>query len=98
MLYAGWKGFVLGWGGGEMFNRRDLNCTNLPDHSVRSIKRLSDEELHRYVGGWQQGSEFRIRGEVELRRRVGWVSRWALGASMLALVVSVAALFAKASI
>ena len=37
-----------------------------------------------------------IRGEVELRRRENWVSRWALGVSMIALLVSVLAFFAKA--
>ena len=75
--------------------RRDLTGTNLPDHSAKSVRRLSDEELHRYIGGWQQGSELGIRGEVELRRRENWVARWALGVSMLALAVSVTALVSE---
>ena len=75
--------------------RRDLTVTNLPDHSAKSVRRLSDEELHRYIGGWQQGSELGIRGEVELRRRENWVARWALGVSMLALAVSVTALVSE---
>ena len=75
--------------------RRDLTVTNLPDHSAKSVRRLSDEELHRYIGGWQQGSELGIRGEVELRRRENWVERWALGVSMLALAVSVTALVSE---
>jgi hypothetical protein len=77
--------------------RKDLTVTNLPDHSAKSVSRLSDEELHRYIGGWQQGSELRIRGEVELRRRENWVARWALGVSIIALMVSIVALLAKSS-
>jgi hypothetical protein len=77
--------------------REKLNLTNLPDHSVKTIRRLSDGGLHRYIAGWLQGSALRIRGEVELRRRQNWVARWPLGVSMVPLIVSAIALFAKVS-
>ena len=87
---------MLGCGAMIKLFREKLNLTNLPDHSVKTIRRLSDEDLHQYISGWSLGSELRIRGEVELRRRENWVARWALGVSMVALIVSIIALFAKA--
>lgn len=81
----------------NVLNRKKLNCGNLPDTSAKSIRQLSDEELHKFIAGWRDGTELRIRGQVELRRREGWVARWALGVSIFALLVSVIALFAQAS-
>jgi hypothetical protein len=91
-------GVLCGVGAGvSVLKRKKLNCGNLPDTSAKSIRQLSDEELHKFIAGWRDGTELRIRGEVELRRREGWVARWALGVSMFALFVSVIALFAKTS-
>lgn len=84
------------WLGLSALNRKTLNCGNLPDTSAKSIRQLSDEELHKFIAGWKDGTELRIRGDVELRRREGWVARWALGVSMFALFVSVIALVTKA--
>jgi hypothetical protein len=74
---------------------KELHCGNLPDTASKTIRRLSDEELHKFIAGWKEGTELRIRGEVELRRREGWVARWALAVSMLALIVSVIALVSR---
>ena len=75
-----------------MINRTPLTLETLPDHSPKSLGRLSDEELYKYIGGWQEGTPFWIGGQVELRRRENWIARRALIVSFLALIVSIIAL------
>ena len=54
------------WLGLSALNRKTLNCGNLPDTSAKSIRQLSDEELHKFIAGWKDGTELRIRGDVEV--------------------------------
>lgn len=77
---------------GGMINRVPLTLETLPDHSSKTLRRLSDEELYEYVAGWKEGTAHWIGGQVELRRRENWVARRALTLSFLALLVSIIAL------
>lgn len=76
-----------------IFNRKKLAPNQLPDSSPATLRRLSDENLYRWTGGWQEGSALRIAGEVEIRRRESWPARFAIGISMIALIISFAGFF-----
>lgn len=72
-----------------MFGRKNVPLNQMPNTNTETIRRLSDEDLHRFIADHRAGSERHIRGQVELRRRESWPARWALAISVVALVVSV---------
>lgn len=66
---------------------------------MTDLHKMSDRELARWIAGWRPDTEDHILGVAELDRRKnrgntirGWI---AIGVSLLALVVSTAALFYK---
>ena len=78
----------------NLFNRRgSITIDQMPDKSPTSLRKLSDQDLYRFIAGWKEGTADWIGGQVELRRRENEVARWALFVSIVAILVSVAALF-----
>ena len=75
--------------------RGTVTLDQLPDKSPATLKRLSDSDLHQYIGGWRPGTADWITGEAELKRRQNGVARWALAVSILSLLVAIAALIVK---
>ena len=63
------------------------------------LRKLSADDLHAYIAGWQPGSKHYIAGMVELQRRQAWSGpvRLSLWLSAIAIVVSIAALALDAS-
>ncbi len=66
---------------------------------MADLKQKSDSELAEWIAGWKPGSKDHILGMAELDRRKnrgntirGWI---AIAISVLALVVSITALFYK---
>ena len=77
--------------------RGTVRLQQMPDKSPATLRRLSDSELHRFIAGWKPGTADWIAGDAELKRRQSGLARWALGVSILSLVVAVIALFVKGS-
>ncbi|AAK23688.1 hypothetical protein EIB18_09100 [Caulobacter vibrioides] len=75
--------------------RGTIHLQQLPNNSPSSLKKLSDEDLTKYIAGWKPGTAEWITGDVELKRRQNGLARLALGVSVLSLLVSIAALFVK---
>lgn len=65
----------------------------LPNHSSASLRRLSDEDLYRYVAGWRPGVPQHVAAMAEIRRREGKVAWWAIYVSVASLVVAIIAIF-----
>lgn len=78
-----------------MIRRKQIALDRLPDKTAASLRRLSDPDLFTFISGWKDGSADWIAGQVELRRRESWASRWALGVSIVALITSFVALAVK---
>ncbi|MFN3582814.1 hypothetical protein [Phenylobacterium sp.] len=77
--------------------RGTVRLQQLPNKSPATLRRLSDSDLHKFIAGWKPGTTDWIAGDAELKRRQNGLARWALGASILSLVVAVIALFVKGS-
>ena len=74
-----------------------VKADQIPAWDERAVRGLSRFDLLAQMQGFQPNSvPFRLC-EIELRRREGWVARWALGTSMLALLISIAAIVLKRS-
>jgi hypothetical protein len=69
--------------------RGTVSIGQLPDCSMDTLMRLSDEELPTFIAGWQAGTENHIRGMRELDRRT---RQPAETRAWIAIVVSVASL------
>ncbi len=71
----------------------------MPDKSGATLKRLSDEDLHKFIAGWKPGTEDHIAGIRELERRKAQPSdirSWfAIGIALFALLVSMLQLVSK---
>jgi len=68
---------------------------------LRKLRKMTDDQLVEYVGGWKQESPNYIAGMIELRRRQerpneirGWI---ALGIAGLSFVISITALLGTAA-
>ena len=66
---------------------------------MKDLRKMSDGELAEWISGWKSSTKEHILGMAELDRRKnrgntirGWI---AIGISVLALVVSIIALFYK---
>ncbi|PHQ59879.1 MAG: hypothetical protein COC03_04150 [Robiginitomaculum sp.] len=74
-----------------------VNLRNLPDKSLDTLRRLSDEDLHEYIAGWREGTADYIAGMRELDRRTSTpisVRSWvAIVLSSVAILVSIVQLF-----
>ena len=77
-----------------------------PPGDPEIVRRLSDESLHGWLGRDDLAGAARIAMERELRQREAWlapagravkISAWALGVSVLALIVSAVALWLRNS-
>ncbi len=77
--------------------RGRVHLGQLPDASLSTLKRLSTDDLTSWTAGWRQGTDLRMRGEMELRRREGFTARLALVIAFLSLMVSIANAAIKAS-
>jgi hypothetical protein len=66
---------------------------------MANLRKMSDSEVAEWTAGWKPGTTDRILGMAELDRRKnrgntirGWI---AIGISVLALLVSIVAMFVK---
>lgn len=67
----------------------------IPGWNERAVRGLKLEALLEQMQGFASNTLPHRLCEVELRRREGWVARWALAISMLALLVSFSSLFLR---
>ena len=74
-----------------------VRADQIPAWDERAVRGLSLFDLLAQMQGFQSNSVPYRLCEIELRRREGWVARWALGTSIVALVVSMIALALKDS-
>ena len=88
---AGEAGVSSWWA--KVFEKRGtVTLHHMPDKSSGSLKKLSDQDLHKFISGWKVGSADHIAGTRELERRTtnptnlrSWI---ALVLSILAVVVA----------
>lgn len=74
-----------------------VKADQIPAWDERAVRGLSLFDLLAQMQGSQPNTvPFRMC-EIELRRRESWVARWALGTSMLALLISIVAIALKRS-
>lgn len=71
-----------------MFRRRRIELGQMPDTTLKTLRCLSDEDLHKWIAGWKENTDCWIRGQVELRRRENWTARAALTVSIVAIVIA----------
>jgi hypothetical protein len=81
------------WSKRGCYRLTDFETNN--DYTTRNVRLLSDEDLH-WALGIKPDAYIRSIVQAEVRRREGWVARWALGISLAALLVSIVALAVKA--
>ena len=72
-----------------------VKADQIPAWDERAIRGLSLFDLLAQMQGFQNHTVPYRLCELELRRREGWVARWALATSMLALVVAIVAIILK---
>ncbi|NOT71267.1 MAG: hypothetical protein HOP09_08310 [Hyphomicrobium sp.] len=74
------------------YSRENISLTQLPDTSPATLRKLSDEDLARFIGGWRVGTAEYINGTAELARRQGLPT---IKIAVAALIVSIVALVAS---
>ena len=72
-----------------------VKADQIPGWTERAVRGLSLSDLLTLMEGFYPNSLAHRLCELELRRRESWVPRWALGVSILALAVAVAAIILK---
>lgn len=70
--------------------RSRVSPNQMPNSKLETLQRLSTDDLMQWTAGWKKGSDSRLRGEYEIRRREGFTARLALTIAFLSLVVSIA--------
>lgn len=70
--------------------RKRIPLNRLPNFELRSIRRLSDDDLIEALASWKPESPHRKRAEFELRRREGRTARLALIIAFASLIASIA--------
>ena len=81
----------MGW----FTRRKPTPLEYLVDAERSGLRDLSPGDLAEYTAGWAPGTKNRLLGEAEMRRRETWSGpvRLSLGLSIVALAISLVALF-----
>lgn len=72
-----------------------FDAKQLPAVDDYHLRGLTMRDLLELMSGYAPGTYARLATETELRRREGWVARWSLFFSLVAVLVSIVALIVR---
>jgi hypothetical protein len=73
-----------------VWGRKHISIKQMPDHSAKTLARLTIEDLYRYLAGWAPNTAQHVAARAELDRRQSKPARvaaWVAVATLVATVV-----------